>query len=90
MVLIILTFLFKLASFLVLNPLKFYLEELEKEKKFEGFLDFCQTFPLVRGKSVADEEDRSVGEFKVTKFLNYRILLKVNSFLIIGFIKGYV
>ena len=45
--------------------LKVFNDELEKYKRYEHFLDFCETFELVRGKTTNEEEHEIVGEFKV-------------------------
>ena len=37
---------------------------MEKQKRFEYFTDFCETFDLVRGKTTNEEEFEAVGEFK--------------------------
>ena len=47
---------------------KIFKEELEKQKKYENLTDFCDTFELMRGKSLNEEENEIVGEFKVKKF----------------------
>lgn len=44
---------------------KVYNDELEKQKCFESFMDFCETFELYRGTKHGDEENEIVGEFKV-------------------------
>ena len=44
------------------------MEELENQKKFEQFTDFCDTFHLKRGKTPEVEEDEIVGEFKVFEY----------------------
>ena len=46
-----------------------YGAELEKVEVFSGFQDFVETFNIHRGKvkSKSDEEDTTVGEFKVKK-----------------------
>lgn len=41
-----------------------YTKELEKVKEFNGFLDFCNTFTLTKGKNVDEDEDNFAGEFK--------------------------
>lgn len=47
------------------NLKKIFNDELENQKCFDYFSDFCQTFELVRGKTTCDEEHVIVGEFKV-------------------------
>lgn len=51
-----------------------YHKELEKVPEFQGFSDFLATFPLRRGKTKThkddDEDEGSVGEFKVRKNLD--------------------
>ncbi|THD28228.1 Myoferlin [Fasciola hepatica] len=46
------------------DKLKVYTKELEKVKEFRGFLDFCNTFTLTKGKNVDEDEDNFAGEFK--------------------------
>lgn len=48
---------------------KIYNEELENQKEFDNFTDFCDTFELIRGKTKNEEEDQIVGQFKVIIFL---------------------
>jgi len=38
---------------------------LEKVEPFSGFVDFCSTFQLTRGKNIEEDEEDIVGEFKV-------------------------
>ncbi|CAF4203893.1 unnamed protein product [Didymodactylos carnosus] len=38
---------------------------LESHDVYQGFNDFCMTFPLTRGKTQFEEENEIVGEFKV-------------------------
>ncbi|XP_067657682.1 myoferlin-like isoform X1 [Haliotis asinina] len=38
--------------------------ELEKTEDFNGFVDFCHSFDLCRGKNEEEEESNVVGEFK--------------------------
>ena len=40
--------------------------ELEKVANYTDFADFCNTFSLLRGKSIEEEESSVVGEFKVS------------------------
>ena len=42
---------------------KIYNEELEIE--YNNFMDFAETFELIRAKTNVDEEDEMVGQFKV-------------------------
>ena len=37
---------------------------MEKQKRFDYFTDFCETFSLTRGKTTNEEENDIVGEFK--------------------------
>ncbi len=45
-------------------------KELENENKYENFTDFCETFNLKRGKTSTDEENETIGEFKVIQLSN--------------------
>lgn len=40
-------------------------DELEKQKKYANLTDFCDTFEFMRGKCLNEEENETVGEFKV-------------------------
>lgn len=48
------------------DTLKVYPSELEKVEEYEGFLDFCHTFQLQRGKDGEDSESNIIGELKCT------------------------
>ena len=45
-----------------------YTDELEKHKCFDYFTDFCERFELIRGKTTSEEENITVGEFKVVTY----------------------
>jgi hypothetical protein len=72
------------------------MEELENQKKFDQFTDFCDTFHLKRGKTSEVEEKEIVGEFKVFEYpkLNdvyiecfmFRVCLKCMQLKIINWI----
>lgn len=51
---------------------KIFNEELEKQEQFEYLTDFCETFPLIRGKSTNEEENEIVGEYKVKINFNFK------------------
>jgi hypothetical protein len=52
---------------------KIFNEELEKQEQFEYLTDFCETFPLIRGKSTNEEENEIVGEYKVKININFKL-----------------
>ena len=57
----------KRNNFFYLNffsSIEIYNHPLEFDSFYQGFNDFCQTFPLYRGKTKFEEENQIVGEFK--------------------------